>query len=133
MLVKIELVVLLLKRKFGGSEGDISVRDGPVQHPLPQCVPALSGWLVMVSGFSVLLASGPLVGIMCGHLSGEASALAGSLFLAERVCAGVGSRLLTAPAAFFAAGPGGVHSVGSPAGRAPALPLHLLQARQEPG
>lgn len=104
---------------------------GPPHHPLLQCLYALPGRLVVEPGVPLLLAPGPPPGLVRGHVAGEAAALPGSLLLPDPVCPDHHTPVPAPPPHLSAFRPAGFPHLGAPAGRPPALSLHLQQVSDD--
>lgn len=86
----------------------------------------------MEPGVPLLLAPGPAPGLLCGHHTGETSTLPGPLLLPHLLCPDLRTTLPSPPLRLPAFRAAGLHRLGSPAGRPPALPVHLPQVSVEP-
>lgn len=87
----------------------------------------------MEPGVPLLLAPGPALGLLRGHLAGETPTLPGPLLLPHRVCPDLGAPLPAPPPRLAALRSAGLHHLGSPAGRPPAVPVHIPQVSVELG
>lgn len=81
----------------------------------------------------LLLAAGPAPGLLRGHLTGEAPALPGPLLLPHPVCSYLRAPLPAPLPRLPALRSAGLHYLGSPAGRPPAIPVHLPQVSMDLG
>lgn len=81
----------------------------------------------MEPGVPLLLAPGPAPGLLRSHLAGEAPALPGPLLLPHSVCPDLCTPVPAPAPRLSAFCPAGLYHLGSPAGRPPALPVHLPQ------
>lgn len=83
----------------------------------------------MEPGLPLLLALGPPAGLLCGHLAGEASALARPLLLSHTLCPDLCTPLPASPVRLPALCLARLRDMGPPSDHPTAIPVHVPKVR----